>query len=86
MSTRREESKPQTNKQLVTLSKAEQEPRVNQRQEKKEKIIKYGSLFRCDNGWSARNYLFGLLPHSKGQALDESKQFAIKFKFEITEK
>ena len=34
MSTRREKSKPQTNKQLVTLSKAEQEPRVNQRQEK----------------------------------------------------
>ena len=33
MSTRREKSKPQTNKQLVTLSKAEQ-PRVNQRQEK----------------------------------------------------
>ena len=30
----REKSKPQTNKQLVTLSTAEQEPRVNQRQEK----------------------------------------------------
>ena len=34
MSTRREKSKPQTNRQLVTLNKAEQETKVNQRQEK----------------------------------------------------
>ena len=34
MSTRREKSKPQTNRQFVTLSTAEQKSRVNQRQEK----------------------------------------------------
>jgi hypothetical protein len=61
MSTRREKSKPQTNRQLQV----------------KERISNYGSYFRCDYGWSARYYLPDLLPHSEGQALDESQQSAL---------